>query len=102
MKVYFLPPAVLELEDACKWYELQKPELGREFLDEIEAAIRRIVSWPKSAGRIGEGLHRCLLRRFPYGLIYGIDIDKVVIVAVAHLHRKPFYWTGRRGWASFS
>ena len=32
------------------------------------------------------------MRRFPYGLIYRIQSDRVVIVAVMHLKRRPFYW----------
>jgi hypothetical protein len=35
------------------------------------------------------------MARFPYGLIYSIDGDTVVIVAVAHLHRRPRFWIDR-------
>ncbi len=33
--------------------------------------------------------------RFPFGLVYGLNGDTVVIVAVAHLHREPRYWSDR-------
>jgi hypothetical protein len=36
-----------------------------------------------------------LLTRFPYGLVYGLDGDTVVVVAVEHLHRMPRYWADR-------
>jgi len=33
--------------------------------------------------------------RFPYSILYGINVDMIVIIAIAHLHRKPNYWQGR-------
>jgi len=44
---------------------------------------------------IEPGLRRSLLARFPYGIIFGLDGDTVVVVAVAHLHREPRYWADR-------
>jgi mRNA-degrading endonuclease RelE of RelBE toxin-antitoxin system len=40
-------------------------------------------------------VRRCRLRRFPYGLIYAIDRGDILIVAVAHAHRRPDYWRDR-------
>jgi hypothetical protein len=36
-----------------------------------------------------------LLTRFPYGVIYGLEGDTIIVVAVAHLHRQPRYWADR-------
>lgn len=95
MKVRFLELAQQELDDAVVWYEHQQPGLGLQFLDEIDRAIKRIVTYPKSCAEIEDGIRRCLIKRFPYGLIYGIDNDVLVIIAVSHLHRKPGYWYNR-------
>jgi hypothetical protein len=35
------------------------------------------------------------LRRFPFGLLYAIETERIVIVAVAHLKRRPGYWKDR-------
>ena len=35
------------------------------------------------------------MARFPYGLIYGLEKDKIIVVAVAHLHRNPRHWADR-------
>ena len=35
------------------------------------------------------------LARFPYGVIYQFLPDHIRIIAVAHLHREPKYWTSR-------
>ena len=95
MNVRFLSPAEQELDDAHHWYEDQMPGLGHEFLAEIDEAVHRITTWPEAHTVLRGALRRCLIRRFPYGLIYGINGQTIVIVAVANLHRKPFYWTRR-------
>ena len=95
MKVSFLALAQQELDDAVAWYNKQAPGLGQDFLDELDRAVRRAVAFPFSCPEIDPGVRRCLLARFPYGLIYGIDQETIVVVAVAHLHREPRYWIGR-------
>ncbi|MBI4412563.1 MAG: type II toxin-antitoxin system RelE/ParE family toxin [Deltaproteobacteria bacterium] len=95
MKVRFLSLAEREVNDAVAWYNEQSDNLGREFLDELDRAVRRVVSFPISCPELTPGLRRCLLARFPYGIIYGVEDDTVVVVAVAHLHRKPNYWSDR-------
>ena len=89
MKVRFLLLAQQEFDDAYAWYNEQADGLGKEFLDESDRAVRRIVAFPLSCPEIEPGLRRCLLARFPYGLVYGLDGDTIVVVAVEHLHRRP-------------
>lgn len=95
MKVRFLAVAQNELDDAVDWYNDQAAGLGREFLDEADRAVRRTVSFPMSCPEIELGIRRCLLARFPYGLIYGINQNTIIVLAVAHLHREPRYWMDR-------
>ncbi|MDP2681928.1 MAG: type II toxin-antitoxin system RelE/ParE family toxin [Deltaproteobacteria bacterium] len=95
MKVRFLKPAQSEVDDAVAWYNFQSRGLGMQFLDDIDRAIRRIASYPLSNVEIEQGLRRCLLSRFSYGIIYGIDSETIIVVAVAHLHREPRYWIDR-------
>jgi plasmid stabilization system protein ParE len=93
MKIEFLEIAKTELDDAYQWYETQQKTLGTQFLNEIDSSIRRIAAYPEAFVSISNGVRRCLVKRFPYGILYGIDVDKIIIVAVAHLHRKPGYWS---------
>lgn len=95
MKVRFLTLAQQELDDAVAWYNEQAAGLGQEFLDELDRVVRRAVTFPMSCPEIEPGVRRCLLARFPYGLIYGVDRKTIVVVAMAHLHRKPRYWLDR-------
>lgn len=77
MKISFLAPARQELDDAVVWYNEQATELRQEFLDELDRAVRRAATFPMSCPEIESGVRRCLLARFPYGLIYGIDGDRL-------------------------
>lgn len=95
MKVLFLKPAQAEIDAAFAWYSSQTQGLGTYFLDDLDRTIRRIMAYPLASSEIEPGLRRCLLSRFPYGIIYGLDSESVVIVAVAHLHREPRYWIER-------
>jgi len=97
VKIEFLEAAQAELDDAFEWYEAQQKNLGVQFINEFEAAIKRISIYPESYVLIDNEIRRCLIKRFPYGILYGIQSDTIVIIAVAHLHRKPNYWKERLG-----
>jgi len=43
----------------------------------------------------GRRVRRCRLSRFPYALIYTIDNGDILVLAVAHLQRRPDYWRDR-------
>ena len=76
------------LDNAFEWYEAQQNNLGVQFINEFEAAIKRISTYPGAYALVGNEVRRCLIKRFPYGILYGIDGETIVIIAVAHLHRK--------------
>ena len=62
---------------------------------EVDRARQRIIDFPNAWHPLGDGVRRCRLDRFPYGLIYLVDGDDIAIVAVAHLSRNPDYWRDR-------
>jgi plasmid stabilization system protein ParE len=91
----FLEVAEIELDEAINWYREQAPGLGDAFLIEVLSAADRIVRFPEAWHPLGEGIRRCRLGRFPYGLIYAVDDGDILVLAVAHLHRRPDYWRDR-------
>jgi hypothetical protein len=93
--VRFLHVAEIELDDAIRWYQGEAPGLGDAFLIEVITAANRIARYPEAWQSLAPDIRRCRLTRFPYGLIYAIDKDDIVVLAVAHLHRKPDYWRDR-------
>lgn len=93
--VRFLRPAELEMLDAARYYELQAPGLGDDFLDKIDAAVQDIVAHPERWPIIRSDIRRRFIHRFPYALLYRVDSDEVVVQATMHLHRRPDYWLNR-------
>jgi toxin ParE1/3/4 len=93
--IRFIRPAELELLDADQYYELQATGLGSDFLEKVESAIYEITENPELCPEIRNRVRRRLIRRFPYGLLYRIDPDEIIILATMHLHRHPDYWIDR-------
>jgi toxin ParE2 len=93
--IRFLEIAEVELDQAIGWYESQRPGLGDAFLNEVLAAADRIVRYPDAWQQLGVDIRRYRLSRFPYGVIYAIESGDIVVLAIAHLHRKPDYWRDR-------
>jgi toxin ParE2 len=86
-----------ELDAAAEWYEAARAGLGAQFLDEFESGVSKITATPHAWHPLGSRLRRFRLRRFPYGIIYLVATEEIVIIAVAHLHRRPDYWRERLG-----
>jgi len=77
------------------YYESSRKGLGREFRNEVEAAIDRIQEFPLAWQKLNDKVRRRPVRRFPYFVIYIVEDDDLIIVAVAHMKRKPGYWRSR-------
>lgn len=90
-----LAPAEQELLDAAAYYETQATGLGYQFLLKVESAITDITNNPKRWPLLRFDIRRRLVQRFPYGVLYKIDPECIVIVAVMHLRRHPDYWIER-------
>lgn len=94
--VEFLEPAQEEMDEAFEYYEFEQTNLGYRFINEVKNALQRIISFPDAWQKITINTHRCLVKNFPFGIIYEIRADKILIIAVANLHRKPNYWQNRK------
>jgi toxin ParE1/3/4 len=91
----FEPEALDDLQAASARYDSERNGLGLEFVLAVETAIAAVCVDP-AANPIARGpLRRRRVLRFPYDVIFGINATSVVIVAVAHHHRRPGYWQKR-------
>jgi len=95
MNFEFHPEALEEYQEAALYYARRDPELARRFIQSVEDAIRRVVDAPERWRIIDEDVRRCLTRVFPYGILYTIETNYVLIVAVMHCSREPGYWKSR-------
>ena len=97
MRIEFLDPANDEFVQAIAFYNVQSEGLGYEFAAEVKRAIARIIQYPEAWTPLSKRTRRCRINRFPYGLIYQIRTDTILIVAVENLHQHPDSWKSRLG-----
>lgn len=97
LELEYLEEAVVEAAAVAEWYASRSATAAAGFeaeLNDAEAAIRRLPNaWPP----YDHGTRRYLLRRYPYGIIYRVEATHILIVAIAHGHRRPGYWRHRMG-----
>ena len=90
-------PASAELSEAVRWYEVRRAGLGGEFFDAVAATLAHVEARPEIGAPISTDgrTRRVLVARFPYQVVYRLRPAEIVIVAVAHLKRRPDYWKSR-------
>lgn len=99
MKYAFHPEALPEYAEAVQYYgefAEQRTEGAQAFIDAVEDAVYRIRESPTCYVAIDEDVRRCMTRRFPYGILYTIEPDYILILAVMRCSREPGSWKSRR------
>lgn len=91
-----LAEAEAEFDEAFAWYFERNPLAADGFRAQVIGAIdglaERADLWPANE----DGVRYHVLDRFPYTLWYDLMGQTVTVLAVAHQHRRPGYWMGRR------
>ena len=95
MKCEFHPEALAEYQEAAAYYARCQEGLELRFIAAIESAIRQIRDAAARYSILEQDVRRCLTKVFPYALLYTIEPDFVLIIAVMHCHREPGYWRRR-------
>jgi Plasmid stabilization system protein len=95
MSFAFHPEALAEFEAAAYHYASISPALAAHFIASVEATIGEIVEQPLAGALLNQDIHRRLTRVFPYAVLYTVEPDGVLILAVMHGHRRPDYWRHR-------
>lgn len=95
MRVAFHEEASADLFEAVRYYEERVHGLGHSLLEDVESAVRELSETPLSSPTIGPEVRRRVVHRFPYSLLYVVEVDRIVVLAVAHHKRRPGYWKSR-------
>lgn len=93
--VEFLPPAKQEMLSAAAYYDEQSPGLGKDFLIEVRRVTDSIAQTPDIGRKLDSATRRRIIRSFPFAVLYRVDADLILVVAVMHLRRRPNYWRER-------
>jgi plasmid stabilization system protein ParE len=97
MRVRLHPSARREFHEAAEWYATHAgPRVASAFITAYEAVRSKIVEHPRIGSPGAAGTRRLVFPNFPYLLIYRLQQEEIVVIAVAHQRREPSYWTKRR------
>jgi len=91
----FIAAARLEFLAEVIYYNEVQPGLGERFTAAVEEATARAVGFPLSGSPSHAKTCRMIVKGFPFSLFYRPEPDEIVIFAVAHHARSPFYWQSR-------
>lgn len=96
MRYVFHPEALDEYTQAVQYYMQLQTETAQAFINVVEDVIFRIrespMHWPILDGDVRRGL----TQKFPYAILYSLEQDYILILAVMHCRRKPGYWKQRQ------
>ncbi len=95
LPVVWIPEADADLKEALAWYESIQPDLGLRFAVAVDAAVEAIVRSPLGFQIVHRELRRAGVKRFPYGLFFKVEGNRIVVIACMHGHRNPRRWQVR-------
>jgi toxin ParE1/3/4 len=85
----------LEFEAAVRFYKQRGRILGLRFAQEVRTSIGKITHHPDRYRTLEDDVRRCFVQVFPYSILYTIENDHILIIAVMHGKRQPGYWRNR-------
>jgi len=89
MRYVFHPEALAEYSQAIQYYAEQRVDLAQAFIDAVENAVYRLRESPNRYPFVAADIRRCLVRKFPYSILYMVEADSILILAVTHGKQRP-------------
>ncbi len=96
MKYFLHPQAREELEQTILYYRNQQVGLEKRFIEAVDDAISRVCRNPLLYRKIDDETRKCRILHFPYALAYREKTERLEILAVMHLRKRPNYWRSRK------
>ena len=88
-RIIVRPEVENDLKEAFSWYEDKRQGLGHDFLLQIDAGLSFIQRNPKIYPPEYKETRKHLTKRFPYKIIYLVEKENIIILAVIHSKRSP-------------
>jgi len=86
-KLIFQDKSLDEVAEAYQWYEGQLQGLGEDFIEELENILQKLRHNPQYFGFAFDNIRDARLKRFPYLVVFEIEVDTVYIIAVRNIKR---------------
>jgi toxin ParE1/3/4 len=96
--VAFHPDAEQEYLTALAWYRERSLTAAIDFEEEFRRAIAHIEDAPERWPGYFTVCRRYVLHQFPFSIVYHILPSGILVLALAHGHRRPGYWKKRLKW----
>lgn len=88
--------AEVEVDEAFDYYAERSRRAAEGFREQLLLAVERIAQSGEAFPVFDErGNRRCLLERYPFGVLYELTDEYAIIIVVMHTSRRPGYWKGR-------
>ena len=95
LPIVFRRAARAEFDEAFDWYEDDRPGRGAAFAARVQQVLDQISEQPESHAIVERDVRRAIVPKCPYSIIYRVEADRVVILAVFHGRRDPGIWRSR-------
>ena len=96
MKIKIHELATKEFDEAIDWYESQSIGLGKRFRKAVIDQINKVKKNPTWFLVEEDDIYKAYIPKFPYKILFTLDKETIIIWAIAHMHRKPWYWQSRK------
>jgi plasmid stabilization system protein ParE len=95
VRIRYLPFARAEFREAIAWYRARSVGAARRFNEEVAVVERLLILHPRIGKKIEADVRSICVNDYPYTLVYVIEKEEIVVVALAHHSRRPGYWKDR-------
>jgi plasmid stabilization system protein ParE len=93
--VVFIKEALFDVEEIVLWYEEQRKGLSYDFELCLEVGIHEIQRNPAAFQKRYKSVKIRFIQRFPYGIHYIVEKNKIIVLGVFHTSRSPNNWFKR-------
>jgi plasmid stabilization system protein ParE len=94
-EVRYLPGAYDDFLEALGWYRQRSSRAAAGFQAALEVAFGRIADSPLTYALCDERHRFYILKRYPFSVVYRVETELILVVAIAHSSRAAHYWQGR-------
>jgi plasmid stabilization system protein ParE len=93
--IEFSVGARADFDESFDWYAERSESAAIGFADALEAAFNKILADPNWFSRTIRGCQYSNLKRYPFRVVFHQEETRILIVAIAHAKRRPYYWRNR-------